>query len=146
MVKRVAGADSEGMKDVLVVAITWIALVAGFLLSADAVPWLVSFPVLGFVWVFVPVAVARTARPVVGVVSLATFATVLGVFLVLVWITFALMAGIGTTVFGLDLSANRAVADLAIIGAAGVTGAVLGGLAGSRLVKAARAELDQLNG
>ena len=140
MVKRVAYADSEGMKNGLVVAISWIALVAGFVSSADAVPWLVSFPVLGFVWVFVPVAVTRTARPVVGAVSLATFAAVVGVFLVLVWISLALMAGIGTTVFGLDLSADRAVHDLAITGGAGVTGAVLGWLAGSRLVPSTKVD------
>ena len=131
------------MKSGLVVAITWSALVAGFFLSADAVPWLVSFPVIGFVWVFVPVTVTRTARPVVAVVSLATFATILGIFLVLVWITFAMMAGIGVTVFGLDLSADRAVPGLAIAGVAGVAGAVLGGLTGGCFVGAAGAETDE---
>lgn len=145
MVERLTRADSEAMKHVLVVAITWIALVAGFLASADAIPWHVSLPVIGFLWVFVPVAIAGRARSIVGVVSLATFGSILGGFLVLFWLMLAFMAGIGTTLFGLDLSASRAVADLATAGVAGVIGALLGWLAGGRLVPAPRAGSDELS-
>ena len=143
MVERLTRADSEAMKNVLAVAITWIALVAGFLASADAIPWHVSFPVIGFLWVFVPVAIAGRARSIVGVVSLATFASILTGFLVLFWLVLAFMAGIGTTILGLDLSASRAVADLTTAGVSGVIGALLGWLAGGRIVPAARARSDE---
>lgn len=122
------------MKTVLMTAATWVGLVGAFVLTADTVPWHISLPIVGSLWVGVPVVVAGAPhRSAMGAAAFSTFAAITAGFLALMWISLSLMAGIGNLLFDLGGSPARAAAYLTTAGLLGMVGALLGGLAGARL-------------
>lgn len=130
MVHPCRSTDSERMKKALLVIGLWAALIVGFVLTAERIPWHVSLPAIGFVWAGGPTTIATRQRVPVAFVSVAVYGAVTTGFLTLMWFVLTLAGGIGHVLFELDPDYEGAAHSLAWTGMAGLGGAVAGASAG----------------
>lgn len=117
--------------DVLAVGVAWLALALLFLRLQDAWSWGVLFPLIGFLWLAVPLLVTRLAARPLFIASVTSLLLATVGFLLAVWTAVIILGGIGSVVFELEGRSGSEIAfRLAIAGLMVVPGAALGAGAG----------------
>jgi len=133
-------AEDDGMKtrtparNYFVVLAVWTILVVVFWTAQEAVLWTILFPLIGFLWMALPLLLTSIDwRPLVAI-SATTLLVAASMYLTMVWGAIAILGWLGWIAFELEeLDSDGVARRLLLEGLKFVPGAAAGAVAGVTL-------------